>query len=163
MAPLASTAPAHAAGVTDVRVTTPGGTSAIAAGDSHSCTVREDDTLACWGDDFGAPQEEAVAKARAAGFRRRLQTTLAALGFTGAEAGIAVEQVLAKEGLDLIPVHAALCFVNSEWGWFAKPFSMNGVWVTWPERLTELVLEWKAIPEAEFDTLARAIAARLAS
>src|SRR6185295_15948916 len=42
---------------------------------------------------------------------------------------IAVENVLAKEGLDGIPVHAALCFVNSEWGWFAKPFSLNGVWV----------------------------------
>jgi hypothetical protein len=76
---------------------------------------------------------------------------------------IGVENLLAQAGLASVPVHAALCFVNSEWGWFAKPFSMSGVWVTWPERLTELVLEWKAIPESDFDTLARAIAARLAS
>ena len=41
--------------------------------------------------------------------------------------------------------HAALCFVNSEWGWFAKPFSLNGVWVTWPEKLTELMLDWNAM------------------
>ncbi|MGZ4725296.1 MAG: nuclease-related domain-containing protein [Ilumatobacteraceae bacterium] len=76
---------------------------------------------------------------------------------------IAIENLLAQAGLTSVPVHAALCFVNAEWGWFAKPFSLSGVWVTWPERLTELVLEWKAIPDTEFDSLARAIAARLSS
>ena len=76
---------------------------------------------------------------------------------------IGVENLLAQAGLTNVPVHAALCFVNADWGWFAKPFSMSGVWVAWPEKLTELVLEWRAIPDAEFDTLARAVAARLAS
>lgn len=76
---------------------------------------------------------------------------------------IAIENLLAQAGLTSVPVHAALCFVNSDWGWFAKPFSLSGVWVTWPERLTELVLQWKAIPDPEFDSLARAIAARLSS
>lgn len=76
---------------------------------------------------------------------------------------IGVENLLAQAGLTSVPVHSALCFVGAEWGWFPKPFSMSGVWVTWPERLTELVLEWKAIPESDFNTLARAVAARLAS
>jgi hypothetical protein len=76
---------------------------------------------------------------------------------------IGVENLLAQAGLTSVPVHAALCFVNAEWGWFAKPFSLSGVWVAWPEKLTELVLEWRAIPDTEFDTLARAVAARLAS
>jgi nuclease-like protein len=76
---------------------------------------------------------------------------------------IAVENLLAQAGLTSVPVHSALCFVNSEWGWFAKPFSMSGVWVTWPERLTELVLDWRAIPDSEFDTLARALAGRLSA
>jgi Nuclease-related domain len=76
---------------------------------------------------------------------------------------IAVENVLAKEGLDLVPVHAALCFVNSEWGWFAKPFSLNGVWVTWAQKLTELVLDRNAIPNAELDRLARVVGAGLPS
>ncbi len=76
---------------------------------------------------------------------------------------IAIENLLAQAGLTSVPVHAALCFVNAEWGWFAKPFSLSGVWVTWPERLTELVLEWKAIPDTEFDSLARGVAARLSS
>jgi hypothetical protein len=74
---------------------------------------------------------------------------------------IAVEAMLAKEGLDRVPVHAALCFVNSEWGWFAKPFSLNGVWVTWAQKLTELVLDWNAIPNAEVDQLARVVGSRL--
>ena len=75
----------------------------------------------------------------------------------------AVEQVLAKEGLDSIPVHAALCFVNSEWGWFAKPFSLNGVWITWATKLTELVLDRDAIPNAEIDRLARVVGSKLPS
>jgi len=74
---------------------------------------------------------------------------------------MAVEDALAKEGLDLVPVHAALCFTNSEWGWFAKPFSLSGVWVTWAERLPELVLDWAAIPNNELDRLARALVSRL--
>jgi hypothetical protein len=65
--------------------------------------------------------------------------------------------------LDLVPVHAALCFVNSEWGWFAKPFSLNGVWVTWAQKLTELVLDRNAIPNAELDRLARVVGAGLPS
>jgi hypothetical protein len=74
---------------------------------------------------------------------------------------VAVENVLAKEGLESIPVHAALCFVNSEWGWFAKPFSLNGVWVTWATKLTELVLDWNAIPDTEIDRLARVVGSKL--
>jgi hypothetical protein len=73
----------------------------------------------------------------------------------------AVENVLRKEGLDSIPVHAALCFVNSEWGWFAKPFSLSGVWVTWATKLTELVLDWNAIPDTEIDRLARVVGSKL--
>lgn len=74
---------------------------------------------------------------------------------------IAVEHVLAKEGFDSVPVHAALCFVNSEWGWFAKPFTLNGVWVTWAQKLTELVMDWNAIPNAEIERLARVVKAGL--
>jgi hypothetical protein len=74
---------------------------------------------------------------------------------------VAVEEALAKEGLDLVPVHAALCFTNSDWGWFAKPFSLNGVWITWAERLPDLVLDWVAIPNSDLNRLARALGTRL--
>ena len=76
---------------------------------------------------------------------------------------VAVEAALAQEGLDLVPVHAALCFTNAEWGWFAKPFSLNGVWVKWATKLTELVLDWNAIPDTEIDRLARVVNAKLPS
>lgn len=76
---------------------------------------------------------------------------------------VAVEQVLAQAGMDQIPVHAALCFVNSEWGWFAKPFALNGVWVTWAEKLTELVMDWNAIPDNEVDRLAQVVGSKLPS
>jgi hypothetical protein len=38
-----------------------------------------------------------------------------------------------------IPVHAALCFVDSEWGLLAKPFQHAGVWVAWTKKLSEMI------------------------
>jgi hypothetical protein len=76
---------------------------------------------------------------------------------------IAVEEMLASAGLGSVPVHAALCFINTTWGWFPKPFALAGVWVAWPDKLTDLVLDWTAIPEADFDRLARVVAGRLLS
>lgn len=40
-----------------------------------------------------------------------------------------------------IRVTAALCFVDSEWGLFSKPFHEGGVLVTWPKRLSEAIAE----------------------
>jgi hypothetical protein len=76
---------------------------------------------------------------------------------------IAVEEMLASAGLGTVPVHAALCFLNSSWGWFAKPFALAGVWVAWPDKLADLVLEWTAIPNADFERLARVVTGRLLS
>jgi hypothetical protein len=38
-----------------------------------------------------------------------------------------------------VPVHAALCFIEAEWKFFAKPFSLAGVWVTWAKPLVEMI------------------------
>lgn len=53
-----------------------------------------------------------------------------------------VDAVLgALSGLE-VPVHAALCFVDARWPlFFAKPFQIGGVWVTWGRRLAELIAE----------------------
>lgn len=40
-----------------------------------------------------------------------------------------------------IKVSAALCFVESEWGVFSKPFHRGGVLVTWPRKLSEAIAE----------------------
>jgi hypothetical protein len=38
-----------------------------------------------------------------------------------------------------VPIHRVLCFTGSEWPFFAKPFALEGVWVTWPRALVETI------------------------
>lgn len=38
-----------------------------------------------------------------------------------------------------VPVHPVLCFIDADWGWFAKSFQQNGVAVVWPRKLIELI------------------------
>lgn len=51
---------------------------------------------------------------------------------------MAVRSALAGEWTE-IPVQAALCFVDADWKWFAKPFRLDGVLVTWPRALREML------------------------
>lgn len=48
----------------------------------------------------------------------------------------AVRKALGAEWTE-VPVRPALCFVDAEWGWFAKPFELAGVLVTWPKAARE--------------------------
>jgi hypothetical protein len=50
-----------------------------------------------------------------------------------------VNAVLEAIGEAEIAINAALCFVDSEWGFFAKPLRQGGVWVTWPTKLCEMI------------------------
>jgi hypothetical protein len=36
-----------------------------------------------------------------------------------------------------VETRAALCFVNAEWSFFAKPFALDGVWIGWGKALAE--------------------------
>jgi hypothetical protein len=73
----------------------------------------------------------------------------------------AMEHTLSAAGLGTAPVHAALCVRGCTWGWFAKPFAIRGVWLCWPDRLSQLVLEWEAMPASDYERLARVGSARL--
>ena len=42
-------------------------------------------------------------------------------------------------GVAEVPVHAALCFIEADWNLFAKPFQLDGVWVTWAQKLAEMI------------------------
>jgi hypothetical protein len=43
-------------------------------------------------------------------------------------------------GTDDVPIHCALSFVGAEWPlFFAKPFRLDGVWISWPFKLAELI------------------------
>src|SRR5262249_38779315 len=40
-----------------------------------------------------------------------------------------------------VPIHGALSFVGAEWPlFFAKPFQLSGVWISWPAKLAELII-----------------------
>lgn len=42
-------------------------------------------------------------------------------------------------GATEVPIHAALCFIEADWNLFAKPFQLDGVWVTWAQKLAEMI------------------------
>lgn len=52
-----------------------------------------------------------------------------------------VDAVCHALGSQIVPVHAALSFVDGEWRLFAKPFELKGVLVSWPKRLAEMIAE----------------------
>jgi hypothetical protein len=40
-----------------------------------------------------------------------------------------------------VPLHAALCFSDSEWGLLGRPFVIDGVHITWAHQLAGLLSE----------------------
>jgi hypothetical protein len=44
----------------------------------------------------------------------------------------------ALRGAD-VPITAALCFVDAEWRLLSRPFELEGVWVTWPKKLSAMI------------------------
>lgn len=57
---------------------------------------------------------------------------------------VAVREALLAAGQDDVPVHGVLCFVDVETGWFAKPFEIDGVQVTWRKHLVAPMLDVQA-------------------
>jgi hypothetical protein len=62
-----------------------------------------------------------------------------------------------------VPVRGALCFVEADLGWFAKPFSIDGVLVTWRRELLAPIVGGRAVPRIvvphDIEPLARHLAA----
>ena len=80
--------------------------------------------------------------------------------------GVRKQVDLAAEALEAapfapVPVHGALCFVNPDVGFFARPFRIDGVLVTWRKHLLRPVLdEAGAEGVAALDAAQRAAVAR---
>ena len=51
----------------------------------------------------------------------------------------AVRVVLDSLGAVDVPVHTALCFVDGDWPLLAKPFALQGHFITWPKALYQRV------------------------
>jgi hypothetical protein len=48
-----------------------------------------------------------------------------------------VQSALTESGIDAVPVHGALCFVDGDWGLRFRPFTVDGVLITWPKALRD--------------------------
>jgi hypothetical protein len=52
----------------------------------------------------------------------------------------AVQRALGDAHAD-VPVRPVLCFVDSDWQWFAKPFELDGGLVAWPKVVREQLMQ----------------------
>lgn len=62
-----------------------------------------------------------------------------------------------------VPLHAALCFVEADWKWFAKPFTLDGVRVSGPKSLSAAVAEAGPLSREAVAEVAAQLAAALPS
>jgi hypothetical protein len=51
----------------------------------------------------------------------------------------AVRTALGADCAD-VPVRPMLCFVDTDWRWFASPFELHGVLIAWPRAVRELLV-----------------------
>jgi hypothetical protein len=58
---------------------------------------------------------------------------------------------------DLV-VRGVLCFVDSEWGFLARPFTLEGIVVTWPKALYKLLAADGPVPATQRDEVAGLLA-----
>jgi hypothetical protein len=73
----------------------------------------------------------------------------------------AVRTTLDAAGLGTVPVRPVLCFTNSEWGLLARPFTINGVLVTWASKVASRILDGPTVHAAEPMHIAAVLAASL--
>jgi Nuclease-related domain len=74
-----------------------------------------------------------------------------------------INAVLEAIGDGKVPINAALCFVGSEWNLLAKPFNQDGVWVTWPKKLSEMIAAPGSLTPSDVTQVAERLASGLPS
>ncbi len=62
-----------------------------------------------------------------------------------------------------IPISAALCFIEAEWKMLAKPFQLEGVWVTWAKKLEDMIAAPGPLGQEDVLRVAERLAAGLPS
>jgi hypothetical protein len=73
--------------------------------------------------------------------------------------GWQIEAVEVARGELETPISAALCFVEANWKLFARPFQLDGVWITWPAKLVDMIAAAGPLSSDQV----REIASRIAS
>lgn len=75
-----------------------------------------------------------------------------------------MEAVIKAVGAETAPIHAALSFVGAEWPlFFAKPLRLDGVWISWPTKLADLIAAPGSLTTDDIDRIARLLSYRLPS
>lgn len=72
-----------------------------------------------------------------------------------------VQGVLSESPVEAVAVHAALCFVDGDWGLRLEPFAIDGVLVTWPRALRARLAEPGHLDSAGRELLVGALARAL--
>lgn len=72
----------------------------------------------------------------------------------------AVDAALVGGRWEQVPVHGCLCFVDTYVGWFAKPFRLGPVLVSWPTPLVATMVADGALGPADRSELLRELAGR---
>jgi Nuclease-related domain len=98
-------------------------------------------------------------------FRTDLRLNVGGRDGTKLIAGMArqVEAVRDAIGGRDVPIQPVVCFIDADWGWFAQPFTVDGVLVCWPKALLSMLRESGPIEPGDADDIARAIATALHS
>ncbi|WP_255596044.1 nuclease-related domain-containing protein [Cellulomonas sp. C5510] len=72
-----------------------------------------------------------------------------------------VRDALAAAGMDDVPVHGVLCFVDADWPLIGGSFVTGGVAVLWPKKLSERLRAEGTLDQAAVDAAHRALAGAL--
>jgi len=75
-----------------------------------------------------------------------------------AQAGWQVTAVRGALGDLDAPIHPALCFTSSDWGWFAKPFGHEGVLVAWTSKLADMIAATGVLGPEQIEQVASRLA-----
>jgi hypothetical protein len=92
-------------------------------------------------------------------FRSRPALYVARRDQTSLVAGALRQRALVAEAVDSdVPVRVVLCFTGAEWPFLARPFTIDGVLVTWPRSLARALGAPGVLGSAEQTDLARRLA-----
>jgi len=71
----------------------------------------------------------------------------------------AVRAALKPIGFATLPVRRCLCFTSADWSSFSRPFTIDDVWIGWPQALTRAMRSNPILGPAEVVTVAHHLSA----
>lgn len=117
-----------------------------------------------WVIDAKRSQGKVAARDIGGWFRTDVRLYVGGRDRTKAVQGMAWQVAAVQKALrgEAVPIHPVLTFVGADWPlFFAKPLQFEGVLVSWPKKLAELVGVEGPLTASDVDRIARTLATRL--